>query len=433
MSYRKFMVIGGGGREHALTWKLAQSSAVEHVWVAPGNAGTALEQKTSNIDLEPTNITAIIEFAQAKQIDCLVIGPEAALAAGITDAAQAAGISCFGATQAAAQLESSKSFAKQFMRQHNIPTANYAEFTDHAQASQYLKSQTYPQVIKADGLAAGKGVIIAQNQTEAQQAIDEMLQQNRFGEAGARIIIEEFLTGEELSFIVVADGEHFVSLATSQDHKRRDTGDLGPNTGGMGAYSPVPISTQLHTTIERDIIAPTIAGMKAAGHPYNGFLYAGLMIDNTGNPKVLEFNCRLGDPETQPILMRLKSNLDELIYDTLNNKLTNTKLQWDNRTALTVVMAAGGYPGPYTKGSTITGLNEHSITDSYVFHAGTTTKGEHIVTSGGRVLGVTALGNSIKQAQQHAYSRCAQIHWPDCFYRTDIGWRASEHDKLQPN
>jgi phosphoribosylamine--glycine ligase len=423
MTDQSILVIGNGGREHALAWKLAQSPRVQAIFAAPGNAGTEQLTKTQNVDIAVTDVAALIQFAQQNNIGLIVVGPEAALAAGISDAAEAAGIPCLGPSQQAAMLEISKAFSKAFMVEHQIPTARYAEFNQLQPALDHIKDHPYPLVIKADGLAAGKGVIIAQDEAEAIAALTDMLENDRFGHAGKRVIIEEFLDGEELSFIALSDGENIIPLATSRDHKHRFEGDTGPNTGGMGAYSPVPISDSLRRTITEDVMMSVVAGMRNAGTPYVGFLYAGLMLDKDGQPKVLEFNCRLGDPETQPLLMRLKTDLLELIQATLAGELATTSLEWDERPALTVVLAAGGYPGDYNKGDIIPGLDNNYPTDSYVFQAGTQRVADQIQTAGGRVLGVTALGDNLSDAQQKAYALCKQVAWDGCGYRTDIGWR----------
>ncbi len=427
----RILIIGNGGREHALAWKVAQSPRVQQIWVAPGNAGTALEPKVSNVSINVQALPELQAFALEHHIDLCIVGPEAALAVGIVDSFMAAGIPCFGPTQAAAQLESSKVFCKNFLREHRIPTAAYASFTDPTKALEYLKTQGLPIVIKADGLAQGKGVIIAQTLEEAEAAIEGMLSQHSFGAAGACIVIEAFLEGEELSFIAMVDGEHILPLASSQDHKRRDEGDHGPNTGGMGAYSPSPLLTpKLETLIMQRILRPTVEGLAQQGIPYTGFLYAGLMIDAAGQPSVLEFNCRLGDPETQPLLMRLKTDLVELCQAALAAQLDQIKIDWDPRPALGVVMCAGGYPGEYKKGLPITGLDSAAaLPDTKVFQGGTTLKENQLLTHGGRVLCVTALGNDILEAQTRAYQACEHIHWPECFYRKDIGHRAI--DKLK--
>jgi len=416
------LVVGGGGREHALAWKIAQSPKVAKVFVAPGNAGTACEDGLSNVDI--TAIPDLVRFAQTEQVALTVVGPEAPLAAGIVDAFRAAGLRIFGPTRAAAQLESSKDFAKAFMTRHGIPTAAYASFTDAPAAHAYVDARGAPIVVKADGLAAGKGVVVAETTAEAHAAIDAMLGDHRLGDAGARVVIEECLEGEEASFIVMADGEHVLPLASSQDHKRLRDSDLGPNTGGMGAYSPAPVVTPaVHARIMREIITPAIRGMTAEGTPYTGFLYAGVMIDAAGSPRALEFNCRLGDPEAQPIVMRLKSDLVGLVQHALDGRLDGIEAEWDRRAALGVVLAAAGYPDQPRKGDAISGLDA-TQEDAKVFHAGTTLAGEAIVTSGGRVLCVTALGETIRQAQRIAYGAVSAIHFDGMQYRRDIGHRA---------
>lgn len=421
----KILIIGNGGREHALAWKVAQSEKVTHVFVAPGNAGTALEPKVTNIAIDALDIPQLIHFAKIEKIHLTIVGPEAPLAAGIVEKFQAQQLRCFGPTQKAAQLESSKAFSKAFMQQHGIPTAQYAVFSDIHAAKEYIKKQGTPIVIKADGLAAGKGVIIAQNEIQAFHAIDTMLADNLLGDAGNRVVIEEFLTGEEASFIVMCDGKHVLPLATSQDHKARDDGDKGPNTGGMGAYSPAPVITEkLQQRILEEIIQPTLAGMTADGHPYSGFLYAGLMITPEGEPKVLEYNCRLGDPEAQVILYRLQSDLVALCDAALDQSLQKTHAQWDPRVALGVVLASKGYPDNYQKGAMIENIINNSAADYKIFHAGTAQKNQHIVTNGGRVLCVTALGNTAHDAKQRAYEVIKTIHCDNLFYRTDIGYRA---------
>jgi phosphoribosylamine--glycine ligase len=418
----KLLVIGSGGREHAIAWRLAQGPRVQKVFVAPGNAGTALEDGLENLAI--TDIAALADFAKSENIYLTVVGPEAPLAAGVVDLFRARGLRIFGPTQAAAQLESSKDYAKRFLIRHGIPTAAYGTFGDPAAAHAYIDGQGAPIVVKADGLAAGKGVVVAMNAAEAHAAVDAMLVGGSMGEAGHRVVIEEFLEGEEASFIVLADGEHVLPLATSQDHKRLKDGDAGPNTGGMGAYSPAPVVTPgLHNRIVREIINPTVLGMAKDGIPYSGFLYAGLMIDAAGNPKVLEFNCRMGDPETQPILMRLKSDLMDLIEHAVDGKLDAIQADWDRRTALGVVIAAAGYPDAPRKGDVIAGLPRPSE-DCKVFHAGTATSGKQIVTSGGRVLCVTALGDSVKMAQRRAYQDVESIRFEGMQFRRDIGFRA---------
>lgn len=421
----KVMVIGGGGREHALAWKVAQSPSVSTIYVAPGNAGTALEQRLRNVAIAADDVEALAAFAQAEEIDLTIVGPEAPLAKGVVDVFRAANLPIFGPTQAAAQLESSKAFAKDFLARHKIPTAAYQTFTDIAPAKRYVEQLGTPIVIKADGLAAGKGVIIAQSQAEAFAAIDDMLSGNKFGSAGSRVVIEEFLLGEEASFIVMADGKHALAFASSQDHKARDDGDKGPNTGGMGAYSPAPVVTpEVHDWVMRRVIYPTIEGMAAEGHEFTGFLYAGLMIAPDGSAKVLEFNCRFGDPETQPIMLRLQSDLVELCLAAVNGKLDQTTISFTEQAAVGVVLAAGGYPDTYAKGHVISGLEGSDQKNAKVFHAGTELHDGKVLTNGGRVLCATALGNTVTEAQQAAYELAAKIHWQDVFYRTDIGYRA---------
>lgn len=423
----KILIVGNGGREHAITWKIAQSPDAEQIFVAPGNPGTAQEPKTQNIAIAATDIPGLLQFARDNQIDLTIVGPEAPLSLGIVDAFQAAGLACFGPTQAAAQLESSKAFSKNFMQRHHIPTATYATFTEYEAAKNYLEQQKFPLVIKASGLAAGKGVVITQNLTEALTTAKEMLSGDAFGSAGQEIVIEEFLEGEEASFIVMVDGQHILPLATSQDHKARDNGDQGPNTGGMGAYSPAPVVTPtLSEKIIQQVIEPTIQGMAAEGYPFTGFLYAGVMIDKDNNIKVLEFNCRLGDPETQPILMRLKSDLLSLCEAAIAKELDKITITWDERPALGVVLAAGGYPDSYAKGYVIQGLEQDNADVNFtkIFHAGTAQRNSDIITAGGRVLCITALGDDIKTAQTNAYTMIKNISWPDMYYRTDIGHRA---------
>jgi len=418
----KLLVIGGGGREHALAWKLAQSPRVQKVFVAPGNGGTATEAGVENLALGA--IPKLVGFARTEQIHLTVVGPEAPLAAGVVDAFREAGLRIFGPTRAAAQLESSKDFAKRFMVRHRIPTARHATFERAPEAKAYVAKEGAPIVVKADGLAAGKGVVVAASVAEAQAAIDRMLGEARLGAAGARVVIEECLQGEEASFIVVADGVHALPLATSQDHKRLHDGDAGPNTGGMGAYSPAPVVTpQVHARVMREIIQPAIAGMAADGVPYTGFLYAGLMIDKAGNPRTLEFNCRLGDPEAQPILMRLKSDLLALLDDALAGRLAGAQAEWDRRCALGVVLAAHGYPETPRKGDRIEGLPRPG-TDCRVFHAGTRAEGGSILTNGGRVLCVTALGDNLRAARSRAYDAVERIRFDGMQFRKDIGHRA---------
>ncbi|MDK3022967.1 phosphoribosylamine--glycine ligase [Cupriavidus taiwanensis] len=418
----KVLVVGSGGREHALAWKLAQSPKVQVVYVAPGNGGTALDKRLQNVPL--TDPEVIAAFAEREGVAFTVVGPEAPLAAGIVDIFRAKGLRIFGPTQAAAQLESSKDFAKAFMQRHGIPTAAYQTFADAAGAHAYIDAQGAPIVIKADGLAAGKGVVVAMTLEEAHQAVDMMLADNKLGDAGARVVIEEFLDGEEASFIVLVDGKNVLALATSQDHKRLLDADAGPNTGGMGAYSPAPVVTPaLHARALREIILPTVRGMEKDGIPYTGFLYAGLMIDKDGNPRTLEFNCRMGDPETQPILARLKTDLVDVMEAAVSGKLDSIELDWDRRTALGVVMAAHGYPDSPRKGDAITGIPPETD-DSVTFHAGTTLKDGTLLTSGGRVLCVVGLADTVKAAQRAAYAAVEQIRFDGMQYRTDIGFRA---------
>ena len=418
----KILVVGSGGREHALAWKLAQSQRIQVVLVAPGNGGTALDPRLKNVPI--TDPIALADFAQQEQVALTVVGPETPLAAGIVDIFRARGLKIFGPTRAAEQLESSKDFAKAFMQRHQIPTARYQTFSEAAPAHAYIDAQGAPIVIKADGLAAGKGVVVAMTADEAHAAIDMMLSDNRFGDAGARVVVEEFLEGEEASFIVMVDGTHVLALATSQDHKRLLDHDAGPNTGGMGAYSPAPVVTPvLHARVMREIILPTVQGMAKDGIPFTGFLYAGLMIDAQGNAKTLEFNCRMGDPETQPIMARLKTDLVTVMEHAIDGTLDTIELEWDRRTALGVVMAAGGYPDAPRKGDVITGIpaeTEHSVT----FHAGTVLEDKKLLTAGGRVLCVVGLGDSVKVAQKNAYEALDKIHFDGMQFRRDIGWRA---------
>ncbi len=425
----KILVIGGGGREHALAWKAAQSRDVEKVYVAPGNAGTAAEEKCENLAIAADNIPALLDFASKEAIALTIVGPEAPLVAGIVDEFTAAGLACFGPDRAAARLEGSKAYTKAFCIRHEIPTAAYAAFTGVAQAKAFVRDHDLPLVIKADGLAAGKGVIIAETREEADHAIDNMLAAGSFGTAGREIVIEEFLAGEEASFMVVAAGERYAVLATSQDHKRVGDGDTGPNTGGMGAYSPAPVITpELSKRVEQEIIRPTLRGLAADGVNYTGFLYAGLMIGPDGAPRLLEFNCRMGDPETQPIMMRLDSDLVEILQATLDGEPDRKPLAWDKRHALGVVLAAGGYPGSYKKGLTIQGINDVPEEGMKVFHAGTAHENGEIVTSGGRVLCVTALGSTIAEAQKRAYAGVDKIHFEGMQFRRDIGYRALRGD-----
>lgn len=427
-SIMKILVIGSGGREHALAWKLAQSPKASHIYVAPGNAGTAEEACLSNIGIAADDIQQLLQFAQDNAIDLTVVGPEVPLVAGIVDIFSAANLACFGPTKGAAQLEGSKAFTKDFLARYQIPTAAYGNFTNIDEAIAYVKHYKQPHtpiVIKADGLAAGKGVIIAETEKEAIAAINDMLSANSFGEAGHRVVIEEFLTGEEASLIVMVDGENILPMASSQDHKARDNGDKGPNTGGMGAYSPAPVLTkEVQQRAIEEIIKPTVKGMAVEGNPFTGFLYAGLMIDEQGNSKILEYNVRFGDPETQPVMMRLQSDLVELIEAALNKTLDQVSVEWDQRAALGVVLAAGGYPEQYQTGDVISGLANTETHDTKVFHAGTQTIDGHITTHGGRVLCAVALGETVSIAQQKAYKLTRSIQWDNVYYRDDIGYRA---------
>ena len=426
----KVLIIGNGGREHALAWKCAQSTDVEEVLVAPGNAGTAREDGVRNVAVSSDDIDALVKLAQDERIGLTVIGPEAPLVAGIVDRFNALDLPCFGPSAAAAQLEGSKAFTKDFLARHKIPTADYGNFTDLEPALAYIRERGAPIVIKADGLAAGKGVIVATTLEEAEAAATDMLDGGSFGDAGARIVVEEFLAGEEVSFIIITDGTTVVPLATSQDHKARDEGDTGPNTGGMGAYSPAPVVTpEIERRIMDEVIIPTLAGMQADGYPYLGFLYAGLMIMADGTPKVIEFNCRMGDPETQPIMMRLQSDLAGLCLATLNGSLKEQHTRWDSRAALGVVLAAGGYPANYAKGMRISGLDDADSDYQKVFHAGTSNSGDDVVTSGGRVLCVVGLGDSVEQAAAAAYGSADKIHWQDVYSRRDIGHRAIARER----
>ncbi|MFH7587124.1 phosphoribosylamine--glycine ligase [Oceanimonas smirnovii] len=425
------LVIGGGGREHALAWKAAQSPRVNKVFVAPGNAGTELEPALTNVAISATDIPALLAFARQEQVELTIVGPEAPLVAGVVDAFEAEGLAIFGPTAGAAQLEGSKAFTKDFLARQQIPTAAYQNFTEVEPALKYLREQGAPIVIKADGLAAGKGVIVAMTLEEAEAAVRDMLAGNAFGDAGSRVVIEEFLEGEEASFIVMVDGEHVLPMATSQDHKRVGDQDTGPNTGGMGAYSPAPVVTQeIHDRIMEQVIMPTVRGMADEGHVYKGFLYAGLMIDQAGQPKVIEFNCRFGDPETQPIMLRLKSDLVELCLAGCKGELDKATAEFDPRAAVGVVLAAGGYPGAYRQGDVITGIPAETE-GAKVFHAGTQFKGEDVVTAGGRVLCATALGESVSQAQANAYELTRQIKWNDVFFRNDIAWRAIAREQAK--
>ena len=422
----KVLVIGGGGREHALAWKAAQSQQVEQVFVAPGSAGTAAEPGISNVDIGVGDFAALAEFCTAEQVELTIVGPEAPLVKGVVDLFRSRGLDIFGPTAAAAQLEGSKAFTKDFLARHAIPTADYQNFTEVEPALAYLREKGAPIVIKADGLAAGKGVIVAMTLEEAEEAVRDMLSGNAFGDAGARVVIEEFLDGEEASFIVMVDGEHVLPMATSQDHKRVGDGDTGPNTGGMGAYSPAPVVTpDVHQRVMDEVIYPTVRGMAAEGNVYTGFLYAGLMIDQSGAPKVIEFNCRFGDPETQPIMVRLESSLVLLVEAALAKALDKVEATWDPRPTVGVVLAAGGYPGDYAKGDVIEGLSEAASLDGKVFHAGTALNAQgQIITAGGRVLCATAIGRSVSEAQQQAYRLAEKIRWNGSFYRKDIGYRA---------
>ncbi|TKI03142.1 phosphoribosylamine--glycine ligase [Martelella alba] len=426
------LIIGNGGREHALAWKAARSPLADKVYVAPGNAGTALEPELENVAIAPTDIAALVDFAKRHDIGLTIVGPEAPLVIGVVDAFQANGLRVFGPTRSAARLEGSKAFTKDFLARHNIPTAEYQNFTDVDSALAYIRSKGAPIVIKADGLAAGKGVIVAMTLAEAEAAVQDMLAGNAFGDAGHRIVVEEFLAGEEASFIVMVDGRHVVPMATSQDHKRVGDGDTGPNTGGMGAYSPAPVVTEeVHRRVMDRVIWPTVRGMAAEGNDYTGFLYAGLMIDAQGQPKVIEFNCRFGDPETQPIMLRMRSDLVALCLAAVEGRLHEQSSQWDCRPALGVVMAAGGYPADYRTGDVISGLPAEAEDDAKVFHAGTRLENGDVLTQGGRVLCVTALGDTVADAQARAYRDVQAIHWQDCFYRNDIGYRAIAREKSQ--
>lgn len=420
------LILGNGGREHALAWKLAQSAGVQTVFVAPGNAGTATEANVENVAIDTLDFPALAAFAKNNDVGLTVVGPEAPLVAGVVDYLSAQGLRAFGPRKAAAQLEGSKAFAKDFLARHQIPTAAYQNFTDVDAAIAYVREQGTPIVIKADGLAAGKGVIIPHTQDEAEATIRDMLSGNKFGDAGSRVVIEQFLLGEEASFIVMVDGEHVLPFATSQDHKARDDGDKGPNTGGMGAYSPAPVVTaEIHDRVMQQVIMPTVRGMAAEGNPYTGFLYAGLMIDDHGNPFVIEFNCRFGDPEAQPVMMRLQSDLADLCQAAIDGKLDQKQAAWDSRAAIGVVLAAGGYPDAYNKGAVIDGLDKAAQSGhGKVFHAGTALKDGRVVTHGGRVLCAVALGDTVTEAQKAAYQLAENIHWDRIYFRTDIGHRA---------
>ncbi|KID58031.1 phosphoribosylamine--glycine ligase [Pseudoalteromonas luteoviolacea] len=419
------LVIGSGGREHALAFKAAQNPSVKTVFVAPGNAGTALEPKLENVAIGVEDLDALVAFAKENKVELTIVGPEAPLVIGVVDRFRSEGLAIFGPTQAAAQLEGSKSFTKDFLARHQIPTAAYQTFTDIEPAIAYVKEQGAPIVVKADGLAAGKGVIVAMTEAEAEEAIRDMLAGNAFGDAGSRVVIEEFLEGEEASFIVMVDGKNVLPFATSQDHKRAYNGDQGPNTGGMGAYSPAPVVTKdIHDRIMNEVIHPTVEGMAAEGHPYTGFLYAGLMITADGTPKVIEYNCRFGDPETQPIMLRLQSDLVSLIEAANRQELDQTEIQFDPRAAVGVVLAAKGYPASYPKGDAISGLQVNYSEGEKVFHAGTKQQGDDVVTAGGRVLCATALGHTVTEAQKRAYALVKDINWDGVEYRTDIAYRA---------
>jgi phosphoribosylamine--glycine ligase len=419
------LIIGAGGREHALAWKVAQSPQVNEVFVAPGNAGTALEDKISNVAIDVMAFEELANFAEQNKVGLTIVGPEAPLVEGIVDYFNSRNLKCFGPSQGAAQLEGSKSFTKDFLARHNIPTGSYATFTEVTPALTYLHQQGAPIVVKADGLAAGKGVIVAETIEQAEAAIKDMLSGNAFGEAGCKVVIEEFLAGEEASFIVLVDGKHSLPMATSQDHKRVGNNDTGLNTGGMGAYSPAPVVTpEIHDRIMLEVIEPTVAGMALEGNAYTGFLYAGLMIDAEGTPKVIEYNCRFGDPETQPIMMRLQSDLSQLCLQAIDGQLQNCQTKWDSRAAVGVVLAAGGYPESYRKGDVISGLPAAHDSDKKVFHAGTALNNDQVVTQGGRVLCATALGNTVTEAQASAYELTHQILWDDVYYRDDIAYRA---------
>ncbi len=421
----KVLIIGSGGREHALAWKVAQSNQVEQVFVAPGNAGTAGEAKITNVAIEAVDLEGLSQFAQRESIGLTIVGPEAPLVAGVVDHFRQQGLRIFGPTQKAAQLEGSKAFTKDFLARQGIPTAAYQNFTDVEAALAYVRQQGAPIVVKADGLAAGKGVIVAMTLAEAEDAIRDMLAGNAFGAAGSRVVIEEFLEGEEASFIVMVDGEHVLPMATSQDHKRIGDQDTGPNTGGMGAYSPAPVVTpEVHARIMNEVIYPTVRGMAAEGNPYTGFLYAGLMITAEGAPKVIEFNCRFGDPETQPIMMRMQSDLVTLCDAAIDGRLDQVDSKWDPRAAVGVVMAAAGYPGDYAKGDVISGLDQAEPEGVKTFQAGTQASNGQLLTQGGRVLCVTALGDTVTAAQQRAYQRVADIQWNGAYYRKDIAYRA---------
>ena len=426
----KLLVVGGGGREHALSWKLAQSPLVSQVLVAPGNAGTAQEPKIRNVAVGAEDVDGLLELAQSQGVELTIIGPEQPLVAGIVDRFEQAGLKCFGPQAAAARLEGSKSFTKAFLARHGIPTADYESFDNLNSALEYVRAHKFPLVVKADGLAAGKGVVTAETLAEAEEALRGMLEENAFGDAGATVVVEEFLQGEEASFIAIVDDTRILPLASSQDHKTRDEGDRGPNTGGMGAYSPAPVMTpELHERVMQEIMLPTVAGMNADGMDYRGFLYAGLMIDDEGSPKVLEFNCRFGDPETQPILARLRSDLLDLCLRSFDGSLESAEVDWDPRAALGVVMASSGYPGSYSRGAAISGLDQPFADNVKVFHAGTKLDNAEVVTSGGRVLCVVGLGVAVSEAAERAYEAVDRIDWDGAFYRRDIGYRAIARER----
>lgn len=419
------LIIGNGGREHAIAWRVKQSPQAGKIFVAPGNAGTALESGVENVPIDTLDFAALVAFAKANDVGLTIVGPEAPLVAGVVDYFSAQGLRCFGPNQNAAQLEGSKAFTKDFLKRHRVPSADYAKFTEIEPACAYVRAQGAPIVIKADGLAAGKGVIIAQSIAQAEEAIHDMLADNKFGDAGHRVVIEQFLQGEEASFIVMVDGNNVLPFATSQDHKARDDGDQGPNTGGMGAYSPAPVVTAaLHDKIMEQVIMPTVKGMREDGNPYTGFLYAGLMISPAGDINVIEYNCRFGDPEAQPVMMRLQSDLIELCVAALDGRLDQIEALWDPRPAVGVVLASGGYPDQYAKGDVISGLELNSHADRKVFHAGTRLDGGKVLTNGGRVLCATALGANVTEAQSAAYDLLKQIDWHNVYYRNDIGYRA---------
>jgi phosphoribosylamine--glycine ligase len=428
------MIIGNGGREHALAWRIKQSPQAEKVFVAPGNAGTYLETGVENVAIDPLDFATLVTFAKANDVALTIVGPEAPLVAGVVDYFANAGLRCFGPSRQAAQLEGSKAFTKDFLQRHGVPTAAYCNFTEVEPAIAYIRTQGTPIVIKADGLAAGKGVIIAQTMTEAEVTVRDMLSGNKFGDAGHRIVVEEFLQGEEASFIVMVDGEHVLPFATSQDHKARDDGDKGPNTGGMGAYSPAPVvNRNIHDKIMQQVIMPTVKGMRSDGNPYVGFLYAGLMISDNGDINVIEYNCRFGDPEAQPVMMRLQSDLIQLCNAALDGTLHQVSAQWDPRPAVGVVLASGGYPDSYSKGDVIRGLDSNILPERKVFHAGTAMDGDTVITNGGRVLCATALGNNVTAAQQAAYDLIRQLHWHKVYYRHDIAHLAIARERAREN